>query len=199
MGFEKAAAILMEIGEKFDMQITTDVHEAWQATFLGAQGVDMLQIPAFLARQQPLLKAAAESGKPVNIKKPQFIHMDEVFGIVDMIDEYGASHTMVTDRGTGVGASLSMDPRNMLCFFGHADKIVDITHPNKGRPVRIAFAAECLALSYIVAGADGIFLETHPHPEHALCDRDTQLSSENAVEIVTTAYNLYTSMRAEDE
>jgi 2-dehydro-3-deoxyphosphooctonate aldolase (KDO 8-P synthase) len=199
MPFEEAAEILSEVGEEFGMQTTTDVHDPSQIQLPLLSAIDMLQIPAFLARQQPLLEAAARTHCRINVKKPQFLRMQDAQKIIQMLKDYGAEHILLTHRGTGVLPDLAMDPRDMLQFTHEAKKLVDITHPNKGYPVHSGLAAEALAYAFIAAGADGIFLETHPYPSEALCDAGTQLDFRIAIQIIENSLSIYNSMRGNND
>jgi len=186
IGDEKALNILAEIGEKFDLPVTTDIHTAGEAG-LAAQYVDILQIPAFLCRQTDLLVAAAETGKTVNVKKGQFLSPGAMRFAVEKITEAGNQQVMMTERGTTFGyQDLIVDFRGIpiMRSFG-VPVVLDCTHslqqPNQpggvtgGLPALIG----TIACAGIAAGADGIFIETHPEPAKALSDGANMLALDN--------------------
>ncbi len=177
IGDEAALNILKEAGEQFDIPVITDVHSPREAE-VAASCVQVLQVPAFLCRQTDLLVACAETGRTVSIKKGQFLSPGAMRFAVDKVTESGNSQVMIIERGTTFGyQDLVVDFRGIpeMKHFGYP-VILDITHslqrPNQssgvtgGHPHLI----ETMARAGIAAGADGIFLETHPDPSHALSD-----------------------------
>jgi len=177
IGDEKALKILRKVGESFQIPVLTDIHESQEAQ-VAAQFVDVLQIPAFLCRQTDLLLAAAQTGKPVNIKKGQFLSASSMKFAVEKVREAGNRNVWLTERGNSFGyTDLVVDFRGIpeMQSFG-CPVVLDVTHsvqqPNQnsgvtgGRPQMIA----TLAQAGIAVGVDGIFLETHPVPSEALSD-----------------------------
>ena len=177
IGDDKALNLLHTLGKKMAVPTITDVHTPEEVSRV-AQIVDILQIPAFLCRQTDLLIAAGEAGKPVNIKNGQFASSESMNFALEKVRSTGNDKVMLTERGTTFGYyDLVVDLRNvpMMQKFG-VPVIVDVTHslqqPNQmngitgGRPEMI----ETIAKAAIAAGADGIFLETHPDPASALSD-----------------------------
>ncbi len=177
IGDEKALNILQKAGRAFDMPVLTDIHSEPEAA-LAAAYTEVLQIPAFLSRQTGLLVAAARTGRVVNIKKGQFMAPSAMRYAADKVMQSGNPNIMLTDRGTMFGyGDLIVDFRGIpeMKALGYP-VIMDITHslqqPNRadgvsgGRPEMI----ETIGKAAIAAGADGIFLETHPDPPHALSD-----------------------------
>ncbi len=174
--------ILKAIKEKYNVPVLTDVHTAEEAT-IAADYVDVLQIPAFLCRQTDLLLAAARTGKPVNIKKGQFLSADAMKFAVEKVKQSGNNQIMLTERGTMLGyQDLVVDFRNIPWMQeNHVPVVADVTHslqqPNQaggvsgGRPEMI----ETIAKAAIAVGADGIFIETHPEPGKALSDGENML------------------------
>lgn len=178
IGDEKALKILGKIREHFNIPVVTDIHDASEAA-MAAEYVDMIQIPAFLCRQTDILVAAAATGKHVNIKKGQFLSPEAMTFTVDKIRESGNPNVLVTDRGTMFGYhDLIVDFRAIpkMQKVCQSPVIMDITHsqqkPNQtsgvtgGDPEMIETIAKCA----IAAGADGLFLETHPRPSEAKSD-----------------------------
>lgn len=178
-GLERGCEMLASLKARLGVPVTTDIHEPAQAA-RAAQAVDILQIPAFLARQTDLLAAAAATGRAVNVKKGQFMAPSEMAGAVGKLREAGAKQIMLTERGTffgyhrlvndfaGVGEMLAMGVP--ICF--------DVTHSTQrpgegetsgGRPEHAAL----LARAAVAAGVDAIFLECHPDPTASLSDRAT--------------------------
>ncbi|TAK33562.1 MAG: 3-deoxy-8-phosphooctulonate synthase [Saprospiraceae bacterium] len=177
IGDEAALKIINQIGQKLCVPTTTDIHSDEEAG-IAAQYVDVLQIPAFLCRQTSLLIAAAKTGKPLNIKKGQFLSPAAMRFAVDKVRNSGNEKVMVTDRGTSFGyQDLIVDYRGIPIMQAFEVPVVlDCTHslqqPNRdsgvtgGRPVFI----ETIAKAGIAAGADGLFIETHPNPSEAKSD-----------------------------
>lgn len=184
IGDAKALKILGKIREETGLPTVTDIHSASEAA-MAAPFVDVLQIPAFLSRQTDILVAAAETGRHVNIKKGQFMSPEAMAFAVDKVRETGNPNAFVTDRGTMFGYhDLVVDFRAVpkmqdACM---CDVVVDITHsqqkPNQttgvtgGDPEMIETIAKCA----IAAGADGLFLETHPRPSEAKSDGANMLN-----------------------
>jgi len=177
IGDDKALNILKEVGEQFSLPVVTDVHSPEEAE-KAAEFVDVLQVPAFLCRQTDLLVACARTACAVSVKKGQFLSPESMKFAVDKVIEAGNHKLMITERGTTFGyQDLVVDFRGIPVMqqFGHP-VILDVTHslqePNQpggvtgGKPELI----ETLARAGIAAGADGIFLETHPDPSKAKSD-----------------------------
>ena len=177
IGDEKGMQILREVSEKFSIPVLTDVHTEAECAIAG-EYCDVIQIPAFLCRQTDLLLAAGKTGKPVNVKKGQFVSAASMEFAVEKIRSTGNNHIILTERGNTFGYNdLVVDFRNIpdMKRF-NVPVVVDITHslqqPNQGsgvtggRPDMI----ETIAMASVAAGADGLFLETHPDPPHAKSD-----------------------------
>ena len=177
IGDEKALKILEKVGKTFGVPTVTDIHESQEAAMAAAY-VDVLQIPAFLCRQTDLLVAAAQTGKVVNIKKGQFLSAASMQFAVDKVKDSGNDKVWLTDRGNTFGyQDLIVDFRGIpeMRAFG-VPTVMDCTHslqqPNQtsgvtgGKPALI----ETIAKAAIAVGADGLFIETHPDPEHAKSD-----------------------------
>ncbi|MFK7755808.1 MAG: 3-deoxy-8-phosphooctulonate synthase [Flavobacteriales bacterium] len=176
IGDEKALGYLAEVSEELNVPVVTDIHTAEEAA-RAADYVDVLQIPAFLCRQTDLLVAAAKTGKFVNIKKGQFLGAESMQFAVNKVRESGNENVWITERGTTFGyQDLVVDMRGIPVMKRYAPVIMDVTHslqqPNQssgvtgGKPELI----ETIAKSALAAGADGLFIETHPDPSVALSD-----------------------------
>jgi 2-dehydro-3-deoxyphosphooctonate aldolase (KDO 8-P synthase) len=186
IGDEKALGIIREVGRQFSIPTVTDIHTEAEA-ILAADYADVLQIPAFLCRQTDLLVAAARTGKTVNVKKGQFMSAGSMKFVAGKIQQAGNHRVILTERGNSFGyGDLVVDMRNipMMQAFG-VPVVLDVTHslqrPNQaegvtgGMPEMIA----TMAKSGIAAGADGIFIETHPEPSRALSDGANMLRLES--------------------
>lgn len=177
IGDEKALALVKKVGDTFKLPTTSDIH-AHEEAAVAAKYIDILQIPAFLCRQTDLLQAAAETGKIVNVKKGQFLSGPAMKFAVEKIRKAGNEKIMLTERGTTFGyQDLVVDYRNIPWMQEHRVPVVmDVTHslqqPNQtsgitgGNPQLIG----TIAKAAIAAGADGLFIETHPEPAKALSD-----------------------------
>lgn len=185
IGDEHALAVVKKTGQKFKLPTTSDIH-AHEEAAIAAQYIDILQIPAFLCRQTDLLLAAAETGKIVNIKKGQFISGPAMKFAVEKIRKAGNDKIILTERGNTFGyQDLVVDYRNIPWMKAHGVPVVmDCTHslqqPNQtsgvtgGNPQLI----ETIAKAAIAAGADGLFIETHPNPAVAKSDGANMLRLE---------------------
>ncbi|MBS1240773.1 MAG: 2-dehydro-3-deoxyphosphooctonate aldolase [Gemmatimonadetes bacterium] len=182
-GLDAGLRALARIRSAYGIPVLTDIHEASQAAAV-AEAVDVLQIPAFLSRQTDLLVAAGRTGRPVNVKKGQWMHPDAMRGAVEKIRAGGTTAVAVTERGTFFGyGDLVVDFRSLrrLGTATGASVIFDATHsvqqPGQGAGGISGGRRDCvpdLLAAAAVSGADGFFLETHPDPEHALSDAATQ-------------------------
>jgi 2-dehydro-3-deoxyphosphooctonate aldolase (KDO 8-P synthase) len=190
-GLQKGLALLREVREETGLPLLSDIHEPQQAA-PAAEVLDILQIPAFLCRQTDLVAAAARTGKPVGVKKGQFLSPEETKNILDKGREVGNERVFITERGSSFGyQNLVVDMRSFPIIRGFGAPVVyDITHsmqrpggegkqtggtPEFARPLARAAAA---------AGADGFFMEVHDNPPAALSDRTTQLRPEAARAII---------------
>jgi 2-dehydro-3-deoxyphosphooctonate aldolase (KDO 8-P synthase) len=177
IGDEKALSLVKKVGEKYKLPTTSDIH-AHEEAAIAAKYVDVLQIPAFLCRQTDLLVAAAETNKIVNVKKGQFLSGPAMKFAVEKIRKAGNDKIILTERGTTFGyQDLVVDYRNIPWMQEFEVPVVmDVTHslqqPNQttgitgGNPKMIG----TIAKAAIAAGADGLFIETHPDPSKALSD-----------------------------
>ncbi|MEH6635763.1 MAG: 3-deoxy-8-phosphooctulonate synthase [Halioglobus sp.] len=186
-GLEEGLSILADVKSTFDVPIITDVHTPEQAA-PAAQVCDIIQLPAFLARQTDLVQAMAATGAVINIKKPQFLSPSQMANIVDKFAECGNTRVMLCERGSNFGYdNLVVD---MLGFgvmkreCSNAPIIFDVTHAlqcrdpggaaSGGRRAQVAD----LARAGMAVGLAGLFLEAHPDPDKALCDGPSALPLE---------------------
>ena len=197
IGEEKALQILADVKSTFNIPILTDVHETTDCKKV-KEIVDVLQIPAFLCRQTELLLAAGKTGKTVNIKKGQFISAEMMQFAVDKILSIGNRNILLTERGTMFGYNdLIVDFRNIPLMKQTGFPVVfDATHsvqqPNKGEGVsggKPEFI-ETLAKCAIAAGANGIFLETHPNPKNSLSDGANMLALSEVKSLLLKLQNI---------
>jgi len=181
-GLEECIEIFDEVKRDFPgIKITTDVHETWQVNRLVGQ-VDMLQIPAFLCRQTDLIVEAARSFKCINIKKGQWMSAEAMEYVVDKAkDANPRCHVIVTERGSQFGYDrLIVDFRGVEAMKKFADEVLlDCTHSTQMTGVGNTGGDSYLAKKYVQAAEifeyDGVFVETHPEPEKAISDKDSQI------------------------
>ena len=176
-GLDAGLRSLERVRDATGLPVLTDVHNVDQVA-AAAGVVDALQIPAFLCRQTDLLVAAGRTGKPVNIKKGQWMQAEAMVGAVDKVRNGGTREVAVTERGTFFGyGDLVVDHRNFARMreATGCPAIYDATHSVQ-QPGRATGGASGGLREHIpaAAGADGFFIETHPDPEHALSDAATQ-------------------------
>lgn len=192
IGDEKALKVLGKIRQELGIPVVTDIH-AMEEAAMAAEYVDILQIPAFLCRQTDLLVAAAKAGKVVNIKKGQFLSGESMEFAVDKVRLSGNNQVILTERGTMFGyRDLVVDFRNIPIMQGFGCPVVlDVTHslqqPNQpsgvtgGKPEMIGM----LARAGVAVGVDGLFMETHPDPAHALSDGANMLPLDQVEGLLT--------------
>lgn len=176
-GLQRGLELLAEVKQRFAVPLVTDIHEPSQAAPV-AELVDILQIPAFLCRQTDLLRAACETGRPVHVKKGQFLAPHDVVNIVEKCAGFGCEQVLLGERGSSFGyGNLIVD------FLGFpvmkatgCPLIFDVTHSLQ-QPGGLGHATggrrqhlRSLALSGVAQGIAGLFLEVHPEPDKALCD-----------------------------
>ncbi|AZG75726.1 3-deoxy-8-phosphooctulonate synthase [Methylocystis rosea] len=182
VGLDAALPIFTEIREKTGLPVTTDVHEAGQCARV-AEVVDLLQIPAFLCRQTDLIVAAAKTGRPVNIKKGQFLAPWDMVHAVEKAREAGAAGVLVTERGTSFGYNALIADMRALPILKEtgAPVVFDATHAvqqpggqgtSSGGERRFVSA---LARAAVAVGVAALFIETHPDPDAAISDGATQI------------------------
>lgn len=192
LGIQEGCRILSEIGKELDIPVVTDVHTEEQAEY-AAQYVDLLQIPAFLCRQSDLLEACAKTGRPVNVKKGQFLAPWDCKNICEKMRAFGCEQFMLCERGTSFGYNnLVVDMRGLAWMreFG-CPVVFDATHSVQ-RPGGLGGAtggdralAPVLANAAMAAGIDGVFMEVHSDPDHALSDGPNQIKLSDLEKVLT--------------
>lgn len=196
IGDKKALKILKGINTRFSIPVITDIHSSIEAD-IAAEYVDIIQIPAFLARQTELLVCTSKTGKIINIKKGQFMSPDSMKFAVDKVIHSGNKNVILTERGTQFGYNdLIVDYRSISELKKIAPTILDVTHsvqrPNQisgvtgGNPEYI----ESLARAGIVNNIDGIFIETHVDPSNAKSDGANMLDIRNLKNLLSNLLEL---------
>lgn len=175
IGMDTALYILDEVKSKYDLKITTDIHEAWQAEEV-SRFVDEIQIPAFLCRQTDLLLAAGKTGKTVNVKKAQWLNGKEMSPIIEKLEYVGCKDIQLIERGSYHGYGDTMvDFRNLVIMkeLGYP-VIFDATHST---PPEMSFD---MIRAASAIGVDGIFMEIHPDPKNAKSDGSRSIKMDEA-------------------
>lgn len=175
-GLDGGLQLLADIKSRFDVPVITDVHEPDQAA-PAAEVADVIQLPAFLARQTDLVTAMANTKAAINVKKPQFLAPEEMRHIIKKFAESGNERVMLCERGSCFGYNnLIVDMLGMDLMKGYAPVIFDATHALQRPGGRSDSAggrreqAAALARSGMALGIAGLFIEAHPNPDEALCD-----------------------------
>ncbi|AGK47236.1 3-deoxy-8-phosphooctulonate synthase [Burkholderia thailandensis MSMB121] len=184
VGLDEGLKIFAEVKARFGVPVITDVHEIEQAAPV-AEVADVLQVPAFLARQTDLVVAIAKTGKPVNVKKPQFMSPTQLKHVVSKCREVGNDRVILCERGSSFGYdNLVVDMlgfRQMAETTGGCPVIFDVTHSLQCRdPLGDASGGRRrqvldLARAGVAVGIAGLFLEAHPDPDRARCDGPSAL------------------------
>lgn len=201
-GIEGGLEILARIRRSFDLPVLTDIHTEAQAEAAG-KAVDVLQIPAFLCRQTDLIAAAVRTGRIVNVKKGQFLSPKEMGQAVDKARKAGGRKLLVTERGTTFGYNnLVADMRSIPIMreFGFP-VIFDATHsvqlPGGGETTSSGQRefAPVLARAALAAGAEGVFIETHPEPDHAMSDGPNMIPLDEMPSVLKSLVKVWEAVR----
>ena len=184
IGMEKGLAILREVKETYGLPILTDVHESWQCAKV-AEVADVLQIPAFLARQTDLLEAAARTGRVVNVKKGQFMAPWDMRGAIAKVKSASDDQAEVwlTERGSSFGyGNIVVDMTSLVKMREYGCPVVfDATHAVQQPSSQAGVTGgnremvPHLMRAALAVGVDGLFLEVHPDPDHAISDAANQV------------------------
>ncbi|MEN6520939.1 MAG: 3-deoxy-8-phosphooctulonate synthase [Armatimonadota bacterium] len=205
LGVDKGLEVLAEVKAKVGVPVLTDIHEVWQIS-PAAEVVDILQIPAFLCRQTDLLVAAASTGKPINVKKGQFLAPWDMKNIVGKIESTGNQNLMLTERGCSFGYNtlvVDMCSLPIMRSYGYP-VIFDATHSVQrpgGQGNASGGAREFiphLTRAAMAVGVDALFLEVHPEPEKALSDAASMLKLSDVRELLSSAKKIEEAVRGLD-
>ncbi|HMP16046.1 MAG TPA: 3-deoxy-8-phosphooctulonate synthase, partial [Gemmatales bacterium] len=200
-GLKAGLAILEEVKKRTGLPVLTDFHEPWQAEAV-AQVCDVLQVPAFLARQTDMIEAAGKTGRVVNVKKGQFMAPSDMKQVVLKLQEVGCQRILLTERGTSFGYhTLVNDFRAIpqMQDFGFP-VIFDATHSvqspggagdRSGGDRRMV---PYLTKAAVAVGCDGVFLEVHPEPDKAPSDGPNMLPLTELKQLITTCLQLRASL-----
>lgn len=197
-GIEEGLRILKKVKDTYGLKICTDIHESWQAE-KAAEVCDIIQIPAFLCRQTDLLVAAAKTGKLINVKKAQFLAPWDMKNVVNKLEEAGNSNIMLCERGTTFGYNtLVVDMTGIVEMkkFGYP-VVFDATHSvqkpgGKGNATGgNRENVEPLAKAAVAAGADALFFEVHPDPDHAKSDGPNMVRLDEFEELLKRVIKVY--------
>ena len=196
IGMEKGLAILREVKETYGLPILTDVHESWQCAKV-AEVADVLQIPAFLARQTDLLEAAARTGKVVNVKKGQFMAPWDMRGAIAKVKgaSDGQAEVWLTERGSSFGyGNIVVDMTSLVKMREYGCPVVfDATHAVQQPSSQAGVTGgnremvPHLMRAVLAVGVDGLFLEVHPDPDHAISDAANQVRLSDIEDILKQA------------
>jgi 2-dehydro-3-deoxyphosphooctonate aldolase (KDO 8-P synthase) len=196
-GLADGLVVLDRVRQTLGVPVLTDIHEAAHAAEAG-KVIDILQIPAFLARQTDLLLAAGETGRWVNIKKGQFMAPAEMGNAVEKVKSTGNSRVMLTERGTFFGYNRLVNDFTGLSVMRefNCPVVFDITHSTQ-QPAGMGHQSggnprfsPLLARAAVAAGVDGLFLECHPDPHNAKSDAATVLNMKDVEKLLTQAKQL---------
>ena len=193
-GLEKGCEILAEIKQTYEVPVISDIHEPYQAK-PAAEVIDVLQLPAFLCRQTDLVVALAETGRPVNVKKAQFLAAHEMGHIIRKFEEAGNKQVLLCERGSSFGYNnLVVDPLNFGIMKRTGCPVVfDVTHSLQipgGRSDSAGGRRQAvfeLMLAGMSQGIGGLFLESHPDPSQAKCDGPCALPLDKLEEFLSQA------------
>ncbi|CAF0693994.1 3-deoxy-8-phosphooctulonate synthase [Candidatus Methylacidithermus pantelleriae] len=197
-GLAKGLEMLAEIRNRVGVAVTTDVHECWQVREV-ASVADLIQIPAFLSRQTELLLTAARSGRPVNVKKGQFLAPEDADRIAEKLRAGGCGNYFITERGTSFGyRDLVVDMRSLALMRRAGHRVIfDATHSVQ-RPGSLGNSSggdrslvPVLARAAVAAGVDGLFMETHPDPDRAWSDGPCMLPLKEIPSLLDTLGAIY--------
>lgn len=203
-GLEEGLRILQLVKDQLSLPVITDIHEPWQAEPV-AKVADYLQVPAFLCRQTDLLVAAAKTGRPINVKKAQFLAPWDMRNVVHKLEQSGAREILLCERGTSFGYNnLVVDMTGIAEMKKLGYPVVfDATHSVQ-KPGGKGSATggnreyvEPLAKAALAAGADHLFMEVHPDPDHALSDGPNMVPLDAMEEMLRRLIRVYNAVHTE--
>jgi len=200
-GLKEGLEILASVRRELNLPVLSDVHSVAEVEE-AAKVLDIIQIPAFLCRQTDLIMAAAATGKPVNVKKGQFMAPWDMINVVAKIHAQGNRQVLLTERGTSFGYNnLVVDMRSLQLMKEHGLVVFDATHS-----VQLPGGAgessggdrhfvESLARAAVAVGVDGVFLEVHSDPERARCDGPNSLPISHIEDLVRVLLAIHTAVK----
>ncbi len=204
-GLDRGLRILADVRAKFDIPVLADVHSITEIK-PASEVLDVLQIPAFLCRQTDLILAVSKAGKPVNVKKGQFLAPWDVKNIIDKFTSTGNHNLFITERGTSFGYNnLVVDFRGVpiMRSFGYP-VVFDVTHSLQLPGGQGSCSggqrefAEPLARAAVAVGVDGLFMEVHPEPEKALCDGPNMIELDELKKMLSRIKKIDSILRIPD-
>ena len=202
-GMKKGLKVLGDVKKRFSLPVTSDVHAVDQVE-PAAEVLDLLQIPAFLCRQTDLILAASKTGKPVNVKKGQFLSPWEVKNITEKFVSTGNRNLLITERGSSFGYhNLVVDVRGFPVIRSLGTPVIfDVTHSlqlpggeGSHSGGQREFAAPLMRAA-VGAGVNGLFIEVHPEPDRALCDGPNMIALSDLKELLKQAKAIHELVRA---
>jgi 2-dehydro-3-deoxyphosphooctonate aldolase (KDO 8-P synthase) len=200
-GLDEGLRILAAVKQETGLPVITDIHEPGHAK-IAAEVVDCLQVPAFLCRQTDLIAACAATGRPVNLKKAQFIAPSDIRQAVEKLRSFGAQDVLVTDRGTTFGYNnLIADMRGLAQIREFAPVCFDATHAvqypgaDDGASGGDRTLVSTLSRAAVAAGIDALFVEAHPEPDQAPCDGPSQLDFDALEALLTEVCTIDRALR----
>lgn len=205
-GIEEGLRLLKKVKETWNIKLTTDIHEPWQAS-RAAEVCDMLQIPAFLCRQTDILTAAAATGRIINVKKAQFLAPWDMGHVIRKLEEAGNRSLMLCERGTSFGYNrliVDMAGIREMKKFGYP-VVMDATHSvqlpgGQGKETGgCRENVEPLAKAAVAAGADALFFEVHPDPDAALSDGPNMVRLSEFEQMLRRILRVYEAVHQEDK
>ena len=200
-GVVEGCRILGEIGRELEIPVTTDIHTEAQAA-VAAEHIDLLQVPAFLCRQTDLLEACAKTGRPVNVKKGQFLAPWDCTNIIEKLTAFGCEEALITERGTTFGYNnLVADMRSLHWLRAEGIPVIfDATHSVQ-RPGGLGGTtggdgelAPVLARAAVATGVDGVFMETHANPAEALSDGPNQIPLQEIEAVLVSLLRIHEAL-----
>lgn len=196
-GLEEGLKLLHKVKSETNLAVITDVHESSQVSAV-AEVADVLQIPAFLCRQTDLLEASGKTGKPINIKKGQFMSPGDMKFALEKVSQGDANLGFLTERGTTFGyGDLVVDFRSLPIMREFSPVVYDVTHSIQqpgalnGRSGGQSWLAPHLARAAVAIGVDGLFIETHPNPAEALSDGPNMIPHSELAKVFETLLEIH--------
>ena len=204
-GVKDGCKILGQIGKELGVPVTTDVHTVEEIE-IASEFIDFIQIPAFLCRQTDLIISAGRSGRPVNVKKGQFLSPTDIVPIASKLESMGCKEYLFTERGSTFGYNnLVADMRSLFWIRDQGYRVIfDATHSVQ-RPGGLGdkssgdgYLAPVLARAAIATGCDGVFIETHPDPKDAKSDGPNQIPLDKIESLIKKLMAIHTISRVDN-